>query len=846
MAHNAPQFAVSSIFVLSISVRMKSTLSKLLPHLLAVLVLFVLAALYASPSLQGKVLGMHDIQQAQAGAQELNEFHKATGRWALWTNSMFSGMPAYMVAGDYPYTFVGKTVSIALSIIPEAIRIIFLMMLGMYILLTTMGVRRWLAVVGALAFAFGSYNMIFIKAGHVSKMYALAYMPGILAGVMLALRGRYWIGGAVTALFVCLELAANHLQITYYFALALVPYIIMETIVQIKEGRLKNLITAGVVLAIAAAVGVGSYGGRLMVTLDYTKETTRGTSELSLPKPAAPGAAAAANTQNGLDYNYAFEYSYGIGETLTLLIPRVYGGASAEPLTTDSEIYKIMTQRGMDPAQAKQIVENGFYTYWGGLPINGGPAYAGAVVLFLFVLGLFIVNTRVKWWIAGATILMLFIAWGSNFSAFGNFMFDHFPLYNKFRAVTMTLSIVQFLVALLAVLAVQTLIDRKPTFAELRPALLASVALTGGLALLVWLLGPSVMELRKPNESVQLGQMFGDPAFGTEVLRALVEDRGSLLRSDSLRTLIFVLIAAALVWLYVTNKIKETILIVGLGVIAYFDLFFVDKRYFNNKDFSSKSEAQARITPTPVDEQILQDKGLSYRVLDNRGYFMSDASVSYFHKSLGGYHAAKLKRYSELMEYALPKNFMGVINMLNAKYVIQRDPQTNQDVVQQNPEALGNAWFVQNYRLVPNANEEMKAMETLNPKQTAVIDQRYANDLKGLTSIQSDSTNSIKLVAYEPDRMKYESKAGSEQLAVFSEIFYKGNNDWKSFIDGKEVPHIRVDYLLRGLRVPAGTHTIEFKFDPPVWKKGMTIDLISNIALILLVIAGVVIEVRKR
>ncbi|WP_420153592.1 hypothetical protein [Siphonobacter sp.] len=828
---------------------MKSTLSKLLPHLLALLVLFVLAALYASPNLQGKVLGMHDIQQAQAGAQELNEFYKATGRWALWTNSMFSGMPAYMVAGDYPYTFVGKTVAVTLLIIPETIRIVFLMMLGMYVLLTTMGVRRWLAVLGAVAFAFGSYNMIFIKAGHVSKMYALAYMPGILAGVMLALRGRYWIGGAVTALFLCLELASNHLQITYYFGLALVPYIIMEAVVQIKEGRLKNLITAGIVLAVSAAIGIGSYGGRLLVTLDYTKETTRGKTELSLAKPTQPGQAAPAATaapQNGLDRSYAFEYSYGIGETLTLLIPRVYGGASGEPLTDGSDMYKLLLQRGLDSAQAKQIVEGGMPTYWGDLPINGGPAYAGAVLIFLAVLGLFVVQHRIKWWVLGATILMLFIAWGKNFAAFGDFMFDHFPLYNKFRAVTMTLSIIQFLLALLAVLAIETLLSRKPSFAEIKTGLIASFALTGGLALLLWLVGPSLLELRKPNESAQLGQMFGDPAFGPDVLRAMIEDRGSILRADALRTLIFIVLATGLVWLYVTNKVKETVLVVVLIALTYFDLFFIDKRYFNNDDFTTKRQAQERIAPSPVDEQILQDKGLSYRVLDNRGYFMSDANASYFHKSLGGYHAAKLKRYSELMEYALPKNFMGVINMLNAKYVIQRDPQSNQDVAQQNPEALGNAWFVQNYRLVPDANAEMTALQTLNPKQTALIDQRYAGDLKGLTTLQYDSTNTIQLVAYQPDQLKYESKANSEQLAVFSEIFYKGNTDWKSYIDGKEVPHIRVNYLLRGLRIPAGTHTIEFKFDPPVWKTGMTIDLVSNIALILLIVAGVVIDSRRK
>jgi hypothetical protein len=824
---------------------MKSTLSKLLPHLAAVAVLLVIAALYASPNLQGKVLGMHDIQQAQAGAHELNEYFKATGRWALWTNSMFSGMPAYMVAGDYPYTWVGKGIVIALSVIPETIRVLFLMMFGMYVLLTTMGVRRWLAVVGAVAFAFGSYNLIFIKAGHISKIYALAYLPGILAGLMLVFRGRYWIGGAVTALFLCLEMYANHPQITYYFGLALIPYVIMEAIVLVKQGKVQQLLLAGVVLAVSSAIGIGSYGGRLLVTNDYSKETTRGKTELTLPKPGAPGVEATAAPQDGLDKSYAFEYSYEVGETLTLLIPRVFGGASNGGLSTDSETYKVLSQRGLDPGSAKQFVETAMPVYWGGLPINGGPAYAGAVVLFLFALGLFIVKNRLKWWILGSTVLLIFIAWGKYFAGFNGFLFDHLPMFNKFRAVTMTLSVVQLFFALLGILAVQELLDRKPTFAEIKTPLIAATALTGGVALLIWLLGSSIFDIRRPNDTDVLTSMVGDPAFATEIYRALLTDRISVLKADSLRTLLFVLLAAGSIWLYVTGKIKEAILIPVLGLLILVDLFQLDKKYLNNDDFTTRREAAAIMEPTPVDEQILQDKSLSYRVMDNRSFFMSDANASYFHKSLGGYHAAKLKRYSELMEYALPKNFMGVINMLNAKYVIQRDQQTRQDAAQLNAAALGNAWFVKEYKLVPNANEEMKTLETFDPGKTAVIDQRFAADVKGLT-ISYDTTNTIRLTSYAPDQLKYESKAGSDQLAVFSEIFYKGNTDWKSYIDGKEVPHIRVNYLLRGLRIPAGTHTIEFKFDPPVWKTAMTIDLVSNIALILLLVAGVVIESRRK
>ncbi len=820
-----------------------SFLSSLRPHLPFVLGLFVIASLYFLPAWQGKVINMSDAQQSLAASQEVRQIAKETGRMPIWTDALFGGMPTYLVAYDFPNTFVGKAGYKLLSILPNPVNMVFMEMLAAYILLIVMGVGSWLALIGAVAYGFGAYNIQIIEAGHASKVFAMAFAPGILAGTMLALRGKYWSGGALLAFFLCLELGANHIQITYYLFMALAIYVGVEAFGLIKAGKTRQL-TVGLAAVVGAGlIAAGSYGGRLMVMSQYTKETIRGRSDLTAKTTTAnpqPAGQTKAPVADGLDEDYAFQYSYGIGETLTLLIPNAYGGSSGGGYDTGSELYKAMGSRGVDAASAKQFVEQAEPGYWGEQPFVGGPIYAGAVLLFLFVLGMIVSTNRIKWFVLGATALLVMIAWGKHFMLLNGALFELLPYFNKFRAMTMAFGLVQLLFAIGAALGLHEIVSRNLTLAQVQRPLLISLGATAGLALLMALAGSAFFAFRSPNDAQILGQYFGEAT--DEMVRALVSDRESALRSDALRSALFILLAAGAVWALVTKKIKPAVFYPVLLVLLMADLSLVDRRYLNGKDFVSKSVTASQFEATPADLQILQDKTLSYRVLDNTGNFMSDNRPSYFHKSVGGYHAAKLRRYQELIEYAFPKNSLNVLNMLNAKYIILpgQQPQSPQQqpsgpVVQQNPDALGNAWFVKTIQVVPDADAEIAAVQKLNPRDTAVVDKRFAEQLKGLPAILNPTGASIRLTKYEGDRLTYESNAPTEQVAVFSEIYYRGDTDWQFFVDGKPTPHFRANYVLRAMRVPAGSHKIECRFEPPVVATGNLIDLISNILLIGLV-----------
>ncbi len=824
-----------------------SFLQLLRPHLPFVLGLFVLASLFFLPAWQGKVLSQYDARASLAASQELRQIAKETGRMPIWTDAMFGGMPAYLIAFDFPNTFVGKAVYKVIGALPNPINMLFVEMLAAYILLIVLGgsgapMNRWLAALGAVAYGFGTYNIQIIEAGHASKVFAMAFAPGILAGIILALRGRYWLGGTLTAFFLCLELGANHIQITYYLFMALAIYVGVEAFGLVKAGKTRQLTFGLATLVGAGLIAAGSYGGRLLVMNQYTKETIRGRSDLTAKTTAANAKAAGQATpaQDGLDMAYASQYSYNISETMTLLIPNAYGGPSVGGYDTDSELYKAMSNRGIDSAAAKQFVEQAEPGYWGEQPGVGAPIYAGAILLFLFVLGMLVSTSRIKWALIASTALLVMITWGSHFMLLNGPLFDYLPLFNKFRSMTMAFGLVQLLLAIGAALGIQEIATRKLTFADIRQPLIISLAATAGLALLMALLGGTFFSFRSAADSQTLGQYFGDAT--EEMVRALVSDRQSALRSDAFRSVIYILLAAASVWAFVTNKLKASVFYPLLLVLMMADLLLVDRRYITGKNFVSKSETAAQFEPTSADQQILQDKTLSYRVLDNTGNFMSDNRSSYFHKSVGGYHAAKLRRYQELIEYAFPKNSLNVLNMLNAKYIIMpgQQPQSPQQqpsgpVVQQNPDALGNAWFVKTIQVVPDADAEIAAMQTLNPRDTAVVDKRFAQQLNGLPATLNPVGASIRLTKYEGDRLTYESNAPTEQVAVFSEVYYRGDTDWQFFVDGKPVPHFRANYVLRAMRLPAGTHKIECRFEPPIVATGNLIDLIANVLLIALI-----------
>lgn len=820
---------------------------RLWPHLVAVIGFMILSIAYVSPVLQGKKLSATDEIQAKGAAREVLDYNKQTGEWSWWTNGMFGGMPSYLVAADYPTSIPTKIGQGVNKLLPAPANYFLIGMVSAYVLFLVLGAGGWLAAIGAVAFSFSCFNVINLEAGHISQVIAIMYAPGVIAGVILAFRRNWLAGAALTALFLSLELYANHVQITYYLGIGIVILVIMESVALVKKGLAKDLVLVLGGLALAAVVAVGTHTTRLWNAYDYTKETIRGKSELTVT-----GKDADAKKGSGLDKEYAFTYSYGVGELLTLVIPNAYGGASYGPLSNTSETYKTLTGRGIDAATAQNIVQQ-LPLYWGDQPIMGGPNYIGAIVFFLFVLGLFIVKNPLKYWAAGVIVLYVIWALGSSFSGINYLFFDYFPMFNKFRAMTMVISLAQLLMVLVGVLALATIAQKKISAKDLQKPFLISVAITGGLMLIMALLPGLFFSFKGANDpmvelSQQYGQQTQSPEFGQQILNAVIQDREGLMKGDAIRGLIFIALAAGLVWFYAQDKLKSVAFYGVLLVLVIFDLFGVDKRYLNNEDFVSAYVAQGVTTPSPADEQILRDTDPDYRVYDvaSQGAPFNSAQASYFHKSLGGYHAAKMRRYQELFEnqVATEKPNMEVLNMLNTKYFITPDQQGNK-VAQQNPQAYGHAWFVKSYKVVPNADAEMAALRSVNLRTEAVIDQRFASKLEGLKA-GADSTAKISLISYKPDELIYEANSGAEGLAVFSEIYYNVRDEWKVTIDDKPADLLRANYVLRALRVPAGKHTIKFRFEPVSVAAGKKIDLVSSLLLVGLVAGAIFVESKRR
>lgn len=826
---------------------MKKRLSwkQLIPHTITLIGFILISILYASPILSGKRMKMHDIVQAGGAAEELKKYHDQTHEWAGWTNSMFSGMPSYMIVGNYPTSISTKIGGYLYGMLPVPADIFFISLLSAYLLFYILSRNYWLSATGAIAFTFASFNLVSLEAGHISKIMAVGYAPGILAGVLLAFRRHWLTGAAVTAIFLSLELYANHIQITYYIGLGVLVLALLEAWALFKAGKTRQLTLALAGLALGATLAVSNHTTRLWNAYDYTKETIRGKSELT--KTASKESN---KSSDGLDKDYAYFYgSVGLIETLTLLIPNLYGGPSYGSLTANSEIYKTLINRGVDPANANNFTQQ-LPIYWGDQPLVGGPVYAGAIVVFLFILSICIVRGYLKWWALGFTLLYIVWSWGKNLPGINYLFFDYFPLFNKFRSVSMVLSLAQLLMVLLSVLALKELSEKVGRFMEIQKPFLISLGITAGLCLILGAFPTLFFNFQSASDQSfvqQLIQNTQDQNFANELYRSLQNDRAGLLRSDAFRSLFFILVSAVILWLWLNKKMKPVFAFATLLVLTVIDNFGVSKRYLNDDDFVTKYAIAAVKEPSAADQQILRDTDLSYRVLDqSRGGFMSSADASYLHKSIGGYHGAKLRRYQELVENQFMKGKPNpdVLNMLNTKYILSRDEKGN-TVAIPNPDAFGNAWFVDSFELVPNADQELAALDSIKIRKKAVLDQKFANELKGLT-IQSDSTNSIKLISYKPDVLVYESQASSEQLAVFSEIYYNVRNEWQVTIDDKNAQPLRADYVLRALRVPAGKHTITFRFEPVSIKAGHTIDLASSVLLLLLIAGAAWIEIRKR
>ncbi len=801
---------------------MQNTLfKKSIPHLIAIGIFFLITILYFRPEFfEGKILSQHDIQMWQGASKEIFDWNTKTGHRPLWTNSMFSGMPAYQISLVSPSNLMPYLNSIISLGLPTPANAVFLLFLGFYLLLITLRFDWRAAIAGSMAFAFCSYNFIIIVAGHNSKVHAIALMPFVLTGVLMTLRGNLLKGGILTAIALALEIYANHVQITYYLMIGILVLMISELVFAIKEKKIASYIKSAVVLLFASALAILPNITTIWATYEYGKYSTRGQSELNEKKESS-----------GLDKDYAMSWSYGVKESMTLLIPNFNGGANATELGKNSATFKAMESNGAGGQQANQFVKNA-PTYWGDMPSTSGPTYAGAIVIFLFILGLFIVDDKYKWWLLGATLLSLMLAWGKNFDLLSELFFNYFPGYNKFRTVSMMLSLASLTIPLLAMLAVKKILDEKNPLIY-KKQILNSFYIAGGLCAL-FMLVPGIAG----DFSSQADENFKQYDWLIDALR---DDRASMLRMDSFRSLFFIVIAFALLWFFIKGKLKPHVFCLALAAAFLVDGWSVNKRYLKDEDFVSKGKAEVPFEPSPADLQILSDTGY-YRVMNTTVSTFNDASTSNFHKSIGGYHGAKLKRYQEVIERQISKGNMKVLDMLNMKYVIQQS-KDGQPFAVPNPGAMGNSWFVKDYKVVENADSEMDALTNLNPLSTAILDKRFQGQVEGL-NIVADSMATIKLTAYAPDQLNYRSVCESDQLAVFSDIYYPAG--WNAYIDGKLSPHLRVDYVLRAMRVPSGTHEIMFKFEPDVFKIGEPIALASSSLLLLLGALTIFLSVREK
>lgn len=830
---------------------MKLDFKKILPHVIAVAVFLIVAVVFCKPAIEGKVVYQHDLQGWRGMVQQSEEFKATYGHYPLWTNSLFSGMPAYQIAMDATHSLsmghLEKLISLGL---PQPINFFFLACICFYFLCIVLRINPWISILGALAYAYSTYDPVIIMVGHVTKMASMAYAPAVLGAFLLILQKKYWTGSALLILFSFLMISQNHVQIVFYTLLIALAIAIAYAVKAIKEKETLHLFKSAALALTAGLIGLAASAITLMPTSEYVKETMRGgRSELTDSTNLGN------KTKGGLDKDYAFNWSYGIDETLTLLVPGVYGGSSGGELTENSAVAKTLLDQGVPEDNAVQIARS-LPTYWGPQPNTSGPVYLGAIICFLFILGLIYLDSWHKWWISSITLIALMLAWGSNFKIFNYFLFDYLPVYNKFRAPTMALVIPQLTAALMAALVLQKFFFGGDAKELLFKKLKLSVYITGGILALTTLLyfsfnysnqndtrikenfANNMLQGQQPTPQLQAQAN----EFGQTIVRALAEDRKGMFGSDLLRTVLFITAGIVVLGLFAKNKINATAAIVVLIALSVFDLLPVGKRYLNENNFVEKTNIEEEFAMTDADWLIKQDPDNKNFRIYNADDPYNNAKPSYHHNSIGGYNPAKLAIYQDLIERQLSKGNMRVFDMLNTKYFVIQDPSSGKSVAQQNPGAMGNCWLVKNIQFVNNADEEMKALDNFNPKDTAVIDKRYQAKVKGTP--QFDSTASIKLLANINDTVRYAFNAASPQFAVFSEIYY--DKGWNVYVDGNKSDYVRVNYVLRGMSLPAGNHNIEFRFEPESYKKGNSIALWATIAGILALLAALLMDIKKK
>lgn len=795
-------------------------MKKFLPDLIAILAFIVISFIYFFPAItEDRILFQHDTVAGAGAGQEAKEYYERTGERTRWTNALFGGMPTYQMSPSYdstePLTFVQKVYHLFL---PNYVWLTFIMMLGFYILLRAFGIPAWLAGLGGIIWGFSSYFFILIAAGHIWKFITLAYIPPTIAGIVLAYRKKYLLGGIITALFMAMQILSNHVQMTYYFLFVILFMVgaFFEDAWRKKE--LPQFFKATGVLIVAGLIGVSINLSNLYHTYEYSKETMRGKSELKYE------GAAAKQTSSGLNRDYITQWSYGIGETFSLLVPNVKGGASVPLSRSEKAMEKANPMYSSLYSQLTQ--------YFGDQPMTSGPVYVGAFVLMLFILGCFIVKGPMKWALLGATIFSILLSWGKNFMGLTDFFIDYIPMYNKFRAVSSILVIAEFTIPLLAILTLKEILTKPELLKEKLKYIYISFGLTGGLALLFAIAPRLFFPTYIPGNEMAALQNALPADQLSPIIANLEEMRVHLFTSDAWRSFFIVTIGTLLLLAYNAKKLKATWTVAAIALLCLGDMWSVNKRYLYDEQFIPKSEQTATFRKTQTDELILQDPSLDYRVLNFAGNTFEENNTSYWHKSVGGYHAAKLRRYQEMIDHHIAKEMQAayqevataggqmdsvnaakfpVSNMLNTKYFIFPAGQQGQTVPIENPYTFGNAWFIDKIQYVNNANEEIDAIGQVDLQQTAIVDSKFKEALKGVNEGYKDSLSTIRLTSYEPNQLVYETSSPQDGIVVFSEIYYPG---WTATIDGKPADIARADYILRAMNVPAGKHTIEMRFDP--------------------------------
>jgi len=828
----------------------RDLVKKVAPYLSAVIIFLAITVVYFSPIFEGKQLRQHDIKMWKGMQKEVADFRAETGEEALWTNSMFGGMPAWQISVHYSKSFVRYFDKYITLTLPRPTDLVFLYFLGFFVLLLVLGVDVWVSIIGAIAFALSSYFFIILGAGHITKAHAIGYMAPVLAGIIWTFRGEYLKGAVLTAMALGAEIMSNHLQITYYLLILVLIYGFYELYENFKNKTMGHFFKATGILVIAAILAVGVNFTILWGTYEYGKHTMRGEPELTKEKEVKT---------SGLDKDYITAWSYGLGETWSLLIPDVKGGASGY-------IGNIPAVKKADPAYQKVIAQQN--SYWGDQPMTSGPVYVGAIVMFFFLLGMFILKDKLKWPLLIAGILSVLLSWGKNWMPFTDLFIDYFPGYNKFRTVSMILVVAELIIPVIAFMAVNAIVKNPGIISKkinLKfvsvSAFYLSLILTAGVTFLFWLTPTTFFNFFSQFELQQFNQLkqSNNPAQITTFMNNLESVRIAIFKADAIRSFLFIAGAGVMVWLYSAKKVNKAIFLLVLGVMILADLYPVNKRYLNDDNYVRKSKMEVPFQKTAADNYILKDTDPDFRVLDVTKNVFNDASTSYFHKSIGGYHGAKLQRYQDLIDYHLNKEIdqvrnvfknqsagmidkvlsqQQVLNMLNTKYVIY-NPAANPLL---NRFAYGNAWFVNSVKWVENADEEIDALDENDLKTTAIIDKRFKDKVEK-EHFSVGSSDVIKLTSYAPNHLVYDFKSTNDQMVVFSEVYY--DDGWTAYVDGEEFPIVRANYILRAMMVPAGNHKIEFKYNPKEWVIGEKIAIISTLILMLGVIAGIVIAIQQ-